>query len=369
MGTSLAYGPGRSPRLSPRHERPRRGPFSARVASARSVTRDLACLALLTGLSACAADLPDATTLADDAPEIEATSDSDLVLPIPLDVPYDRPRAALGERLFRDPLLSHDGQVRCASCHDLAQHGGADGLVHSALPGRPAGPINVPTVFNVALNFRWSWSGHWEHMSDQIDAAMEAPHAMATSVDDALPRLEATYAHDFAAVYPEGLTADTVRDALGEYLHSLTTPNARFDQFLRGRTEALTDDEQRGWTLFREIGCVSCHQGMNVGGNLFQRFGVVDDYIGARREPTPADLGRARFTHLDADRLVFRVPSLRNVALTAPYFHDGSAPTLERAVQVMAHYQLGRRLPDDDVRLLVAFLGSLTGELPAAQAP
>ncbi len=301
--------------------------------------------------------------------EVSTASEGDLVLPIPLDIVIDAPRALLGERLFHDPALSSDGTVSCTSCHDLVHHGGADGQVRSQLPGRTAGPINVPTVFNVGLNFRWSWSGHWQLMAEQIDAAMSAPHAMATTVEDAVPRLAPAYASDFAAVYPSGLDATNVRDALTEYLRSLTTPNARFDRFLRDDPSALTEAERAGWALFREIGCVSCHQGVNIGGNLFQRFGVIEDYLGQRRELTPADLGLARFTHQESDRRVFRVPSLRNVELTAPYFHDGSAATLEEAVQVMARYQLGRTLRDDQVVLLVGFLRTLTGEIPPRRAP
>jgi cytochrome c peroxidase len=333
--------------------------------SSRGPRRLGAALALV--LSACAPDAALVELESGDA--VLVASDGDLVLPIPLDVAFDGPRAALGERLFRDPALSHDGTVSCTSCHDLAGHGGADGLRHSELPGRPVGPINVPTVFNVGLNFRWSWSGRWLLMSDQIDAAMRAPHAMATSVDDAVPLIEPTYAVDFARVYPDGLTAPNVRDALTEYLHSLTTPNARFDRFLRGDDAAITEDERRGWALFREIGCVSCHQGVNIGGNLYQRFGVIEDYVALDGEISTADEGLAGSTHEPQDRFVFRVPSLRNVELTAPYFHDGSAPTLEAAVQTMARHQLGRPLRHDQAELLVAFLRTLTGEQPARRAP
>jgi cytochrome c peroxidase len=296
--------------------------------------------------------------LAAPEPDIEGdeivplVSDGDLVLAIP-PVVIDAPRASLGERLFRDPRLSHDGAVSCTSCHDLEAHGGGDGLAHSALDGRPPGPINVPTVFNVGLNFRWSWTGRWQLMADQIDAAMRAPHAMATPMEDVVPLLADGYSEDFAAVYPDGLTVSNVRDALTEYLRSLTTPHARFDQFLNGDPDALTEDELRGWALFREIGCVSCHQGVNIGGNLFQRFGVVES-------PDPDAAPEVR---------VFRVPSLRNVALTAPYFHDGRAATLEDAVQTMARVQLGRQLRPDQVEVLVAFLRTLTGDRPGHPAP
>jgi cytochrome c peroxidase len=291
----------------------------------------------------------------------------DLIVPIPV-VPFDAPRALLGERLFEDARLSVDGTVRCTSCHDLVNHGGADGLAHSQLPTRDPGPINVPTVFNVGLNFRWSWTGRWTFISDQIDAAMHAPHAMRAGFDDAVPLLAPTYAADFADVYPDGLTAHNVRDALSQYLLSLTTPTSRFDSFLLDPEAApLSDSESQGWALFCDIGCVSCHQGVNIGGNLVQRFGVVtapDDCVA-----TPADDGLYTVTHREADRHLFRVPSLRNVALTAPYFHNACRDTLEGAVQLMARIQLGRELRPDQVDLLVAFLRTLTGVPPARRIP
>jgi cytochrome c peroxidase len=293
---------------------------------------------------------------------VDTATDGELVLPIPVDVEIDEARAALGEQLFYDTALSHDGLVSCTSCHDIERHGGADGNVHSALAGRPPGPVNVPTVLNVGLNFRWSWVGRWELMADQIDAAMRAPHAMATETDDALPGLaQAGYGPRFAAIYDDGLTAANLRDALTEYLRSLTTPNARFDRWLRGDESALTEQELRGWEDFRSFGCVTCHQGVSVGGNLYQRFGVFDDHCA--NGP-----GLANFTHNPDDEGVFRVPSLRNVELTAPYFHDGRAATLEDAVQTMARCQLGRSLTSDQVHDLVAFLRTLTGEIPARRA-
>jgi cytochrome c peroxidase len=288
------------------------------------------------------------------------------VRPLPMEAPVDEARAALGERLFADPRLSHDGAVACTGCHDLAD-GGDAGNARTALTGRAQGPINVPTVFNVRYQFRWSWTGRWDSMGDQIDAAMRAPHAMATETPDAVELIRPFYASDFDRVYPgSGLTVDTFHDAMEQYLFSLTTPDAPFDRYLRGEDGALDADARAGWEIFQTYGCVSCHQGINVGGNMFQRFGVMDDYFARDREQLPSDQGRCAITHDEADCHVFRVPSLRNVALTAPYFHDGSAPTLEDAVQVMAHFQLGRPLTELEVRSLVAFLRSLTGRQPGA---
>lgn len=292
-----------------------------------------------------------------------AQADGALVVPVPRDVAFDARRAALGERLFEDPVLSSDGTVACASCHDLAR-GGADGERTSALPGREPGPVNVPTILNVGLNFRWAWTGRWEAMTEQIDVAIRARHALATTPEAATEAARERYGAEFQASYPDGLTPANLYDALSEYLRSLVTPDAPFDRFLRGEDDALSAEARQGWELFRSYGCVTCHQGVNVGGNLFQRFGVMEEYLDARPDRSPADLGRFVITHREEDRHVFRVPGLRNAALTAPYFHDGSAATLEEAVQVMARYQLGRRLDVAQVSALVAFLRSLTGETP-----
>jgi cytochrome c peroxidase len=150
-------------------------------------------------------------------------------------------------------------------------------------------------------------------------------------------------------------------DAIAAYQRSLLTPNARFDQYLRGR-DAITDEEKRGYHLFESYGCIACHQGVNVGGNLFQKFGVFQTPLSLKESVSEADPGRFTITHDDQDRHVFRVPSLRNVAVTAPYFHDGRAPTLEEAVDIMAKAQLGRILSQQEIGRIVQFLHTLTGE-------
>jgi cytochrome c peroxidase len=322
-----------------------------------------------TTIASFAIALASACTSADSAADIDLTSEpppdeSSFVRPIPIDATFDPARAGLGERLFADPRLSEDGTVACTSCHDLADGGDAGNEV-TELPGRTRGTINVPGIFNLRYQFRWSWTGRWTVMSDQIDAAMRAPHSLHTEPADAVERIRAAYARDFDRVYPgTGLNLDTFHDAVTEYLSSLTTPNAPFDRFLRGETSALSGDARAGWELFQSLGCVSCHQGINIGGNMFQRFGVMDDYFAPPREPLPSDAGREAITHDPRDLHVFRVPSLRNVALTAPYFHDGRTATLPEAVRVMARYQLGRTIAPAEVDQLVAFLESLTGDRP-----
>jgi len=283
---------------------------------------------------------------------------------LPDEPPAPDLRVSLGARLFQDVRLSEDEKVACASCHVLAL-GGANAQSRTDLPGRAPVPVNVPTVFNLAYDFRYAWSGKFVDVGAQIDTALGLDNAMATDWDAALARVgrDSTYQADFRRAYPEGLTPRTLRDALIRYNMSLVTPGARFDQFLRGQLP-LSEQEKRGYDMFRQYGCVSCHQGVNLGGNMFQRFGVMRDYFSERGHVEKADLGLYNTTQREEDRHVFRVPSLRNVALTAPYFHDGSAPTLVEAVQTMARYQLGRELTHLQAADIVAFLVTLTGRTP-----
>jgi cytochrome c peroxidase len=186
---------------------------------------------------------------------------------------------------------------------------------------------------------------------------------MAASWQELLSKLRADQAYEeaFNTTYGGPPTPPLVLDALAAFQRSLTTPGAPFDRYLQGAPDAISPDEERGYQLFKSIGCTSCHQGMNIGGNLFQRFGVFHDPF-PYRTTTKADLGRFALTHRTEDRFVFRVPSLRNVAVTAPYFHDGSAATLHQAVQEMGRVQLGKTLSSQEVGLIVQFLRTLTGE-------
>jgi cytochrome c peroxidase len=175
---------------------------------------------------------------------------------------------------------------------------------------------------------------------------------------------EADYRTRFSKLFSDGITAANVKAAIAAFERTLLTPNSRFDRWLKGDAGALTAAELRGYELFKQVGCIACHQGRNVGGNMFQRFGVMGDYFRDRGEVKKADWGRFNVTGEEVDRFVFKVPSLRNIEHTAPYFHDGSAKTLPDAVRTMARYQLGRQLPDADIESLVAFLKTLSGELP-----
>jgi cytochrome c peroxidase len=281
--------------------------------------------------------------------------------------PLDPKIVALGRRLFHERRLSADGSVACANCHAL-ERGGVDGQVRSAGVGGRRGAVNAPTVYNAALNFVQFWDGRAATLEEQIGFPITNPAEMATSFARVLAFLAADpeYAAAFRAAFPDGVSEVNLRRAIADFERTLLTRNSPFDRFLGGDERALAPDARAGYETFKSVGCIACHQGRNVGGNMFQRFGVLGDYFKDRGGVTQADYGRFNVTHNEADRFVFRVPSLRNVARTAPYFHDGSAATLTQAVQVMARYQLGRRLSDEQVRSIIAFLRSLSGELARA---
>ena len=273
----------------------------------------------------------------------------------------------LGQQLFADKRLSHNNQVACTSCHDLKQ-GGVDHLRVSVGINGALGEINAPTVFNSGFNFRQFWNGRANSLEDQIDGPTHNPKEMGSSWQEIVDKLSAdsVFNRSFVQVYPDGVTAGNIKDAIASFERALVTSNSRFDQYLRGNKSAITGEEHQGYEKFKSYGCVACHQGMNIGGNMFQTMGVMGNYFGDRKTPlTEADQGRFAVTKDEKDRGVFRVPSLRNVELTAPYFHDGSAKTLEQAVNIMAKYQLGQNLPAKDIEQIVKFLKTLTGERPA----
>ena len=279
------------------------------------------------------------------------------------EIDVDPEEVALGRALFHDPRLSKDNTTACVSCHDLA-NGGDDGLRVSVGTGGQAGTINSPTVFNVGLNFKQFWDGRADTLQEQIDGPVQSPIELGSLWPEVIAKLHAheSYPARFATLYPDGINRKNVKNALAEFMKSLTTPNSRFDQWLSGDDDALTALEERGYTLFKLYGCVSCHQGANVGGNMFQVFGVLTNYFQKRGNVTDADLGRFNVTGDPLDRHAFKVPSLRVAALTAPYLHDGSVGTLREAVDVMFEFQLGRSAPDADKEAIVAFIKTLAGD-------
>ncbi|HYG88153.1 MAG TPA: cytochrome c peroxidase [Azospirillum sp.] len=285
------------------------------------------------------------------------------IRPLAAPAPADPRLAALGRRLFEDPILSRDGTVSCRTCHDLS-HGGADPHPVAVGIGGAAGGVNTPTVYNAAMNLAQFWDGRARTLEEQIDGPLTSPAEMGSDWPGVLARLTASpYRAEFRAVSGRDPDADTVRAAIAAFERTLVTTGSRFDAWLRGDEDALTPDEKAGYALFKSYGCSSCHQGANVGGNLFQRFGFFGDLFADRGGGTAADLGRYNVTGRDADRHVFKVPSLRLAALTAPYFHDGSVPTLFEAVRLMGRYQLGREIEEGDIALIVQFLGALPGRM------
>ena len=285
------------------------------------------------------------------------------IKPIPESVDVDPRRVALGRALFHDPILSKDDTVSCASCHDLAS-GGDDGLrVSIGIEGRP-GVINSPTVFNAGFNFKQFWDGRAKTLEAQIDGPVQSPIEMGNLWPEVVAKLyqDNRYPQQFNAIYPDGINRKNVKNAIAEFVKSLTTPNSRFDRWLKGDQGALTPLERKGYALFKDYGCASCHQGANVGGNMFQVFGVLNDYFRRRGDITDADLGLYNITGNEEDRHSFKVPSLRMAAHTAPYLHDGSAETLRDAVDAMFEFQLGREAPDEDKDAIVSFIKTLAGE-------
>jgi cytochrome c peroxidase len=285
------------------------------------------------------------------------------LLPIQTPTDLDERKVALGRELFYDSRLSRDNSISCATCHDLAR-GGVDRLPLSIGVGGQKGEVNAPTVYNASLNFRQFWDGRATTLEEQAGGPIQNPVEMTSTWEDVLAKLQADkeMLARFHAIYDSAPTAAAVQNAIAEFERSLITPS-RMDRWLLGEADAITSQELEGYRVFRRHGCVACHQGKNVGGNFFQRFGVMQDYFAGRQvDDSNPDQGRFRVTKREEDRFVFKVPGLRNVTLTAPYFHDASEATLEEAVTKMGRYQLGVDLPPEDVQFIVWFLHALEGE-------
>lgn len=268
----------------------------------------------------------------------------------------------LGRQLFTSTLLSEDKTISCASCHHLSLNGADTKPLSNGVRDLP-GTVNSPTVFNAVFNFRQFWDGRASSLEEQIDGPLQNPNEMGSTWSQVLQRLNADdhFRSQFLNVFNESATAQNVKKAIADFERSLVTPNSKMDRYLKGDLNALSRDEKKGYETFKTLGCVSCHQGANVGGNMYQVFGVMGDFFRDRGSSTKADLGRFNVTGKSTDRHVFKVPSLRNVAVTPPYFHDGSVQTLEEAVRIMGKYQIGRDLTAKEIESLVLFLKTLTG--------
>ena len=285
------------------------------------------------------------------------------IQPLPKKVEVNAAKVTLGKQLFHDVRLSGDNTLSCASCHGLDK-GGCDRQKSSTGIKGAIGPINSPTVYNAAFNLKQFWDGRAADLKQQAAGPVENPIEMGAKWDEVIPKLKADEAlmKQFVAVYPAGPSVDTVTDAIAEFERTLITPSSRFDAYLFNDDSAITEEESTGYGLFITHGCYTCHMGKILGGQSFERMGRRADYLAERGNPTEADNGRFNVTKNPRDRHAFKVPTLRNVALTYPYFHDGSQTTLEGAVKAMARYQTGKPLTDEEVGLIVKFLGTLTGK-------
>jgi cytochrome c peroxidase len=264
------------------------------------------------------------------------------ITPIPQPPPADPLKLALGERLFSDKSLSRDGLRACSSCHDIHTNGADHNRRDIAMDGSELA-LHTPTVFNAALSFRLNWEGNFRTLKAQAESALGG-QGLGTTVEDILKKLKADprFEHQFDEAYGHGPDRASLLDAIATYERSLVTPGSRFDHWLQGDATALSAEEQGGYHLFKSLGCVSCHQGVNIGGNLFERHGIFHPLASPKPE-------------------ILRVPSLRNVAVTPPYFHDGSAKTLREAIREMAFAQLDDTLTDPQIDTIEAFLRTLTG--------
>ena len=278
----------------------------------------------------------------------------------------DLARVELGKKLYFDPRLSKSGFISCNSCHNLSM-GGTDNLPSSIGHGWQQGPINSPTVLNSSMNIAQFWDGRAKDLKEQAAGPIANPgemaftHSLAVGVLSSIP----AYVKEFKLVFgADEITIDHVTDAIAEFEKTLVTPNSRFDQWLLGDESALTAQEQQGYELFKSSGCVACHNGPAAGGNTFQKMGLVQPY----QTDNPAE-GLAAVTGNDADRFKFKVPTLRNVELTYPYFHDGATNSLAEAVDIMGRLQLGREFTPEETDGIVAFLRTLTGEQPSFALP
>lgn len=321
---------------------------SGEIGSARTVCHRWCAVAFYAVILGCVKLPPAPSQLIDHSLEPGITAAKEPITPIPDAAIADLAKVRLGERLFGDARLSHDNSLSCASCHDLRTNGASKTGHDVGLDGSSL-PLNTPTIFNATLNFRFGWEGKLRTPESDVRASLESPRIMGSSIPEVIEKLDAVpdVRREFAAVYGRRPDAENVVDAIVSFERSLVTPGSRFDRWLAGDAAALSAEELSGYRLFKSLGCVSCHQGVAVGGNLYQRHGIFRPLASPQPE-------------------VLRVPSLRNVATTPPYFHDGSAPTLDEAVRKMGIAQLNSALTDQQVTAIVAYLQTLTGQYRGA---
>ncbi len=293
------------------------------------------------------------------------------ILPVPAEHGQDPRKVALGRELFFDTDLSRDRRVACATCHK-PDWGGADDRFPSTGAHATQGVIKTPTVFNARFNIAQFWDGRAATLEEQLDGPIHDPREMDSSWPLIIERLKEKrdFRKRFERVFPGGIDETSLKAALVAFEKSLITPGSPFDRWLQGDARAISDAAKRGYRLFKSYGCIACHQGINVGGNLFQRMGVRGDYFAERRRPiSRVDLGRYNVTADPDDRFYFKVPGLRTVALQRYFFHDGEATSLDQAIQLMGRYQLGIDIPAGKRQEIAEFLRSLLGRHPLLESP
>jgi cytochrome c peroxidase len=286
-----------------------------------------------------------------------------VVQPLPPLPKIDLAQVELGRRLFHDGRLSRDDSISCASCHGLDK-GGTDQLQFSLGVGGAQGGVNAPTVYNSGLLVRQFWDGRAADLQEQADGPVNNPIEMASNWPQVIAKLETDEALKaaFLASYPDGFSGENITHAIARFEDTLLTPNSAFDRYLLGEEAALDPGAKAGYQLFLDTGCATCHVGMALGGQSFEKMGRKGDYFAERGDPMAADLGRYSVTKQEKDKYHLKVPTLRNITLTAPYFHDGTVKTLSRAISLMEKYQLGVMLTSLERQQIQAFLKSLTGE-------
>jgi len=291
---------------------------------------------------------------------------SEPIKPILAEMPAEPAAVELGKKLFFDPRLSKSGFISCNSCHNLSL-GGTDNLKTSIGHNWQRGPINSPTVLNSSLSVAQFWDGRAKDLEEQAAGPIANPgemaftHRLAVDVVNSIPQ----YRAEFEKAYGTGaIDIQKITHAIAAFEATLKTPNSPFDRWLQGDDKAMSETQLAGYKSFKSAGCTVCHNGPAAGGTSFQKMGVVEPY----KTANPA-IGRAGVTQDEADRFRFKVPTLRNVELTYPYFHDGEAGTLTEAVDIMGRIQLGKRFSEKENANIVAFLHALTGDQPRFELP
>jgi len=299
--------------------------------------------------------------------------------PVPASNKITKAKVHLGKQLFHDPRLSVDGTVSCASCHNVMSSGGDNRANSVGVKGQKGGR-GAPTVWNSAFHSVQFWDGRAKDLEEQAKGPITNPIEMGMKDhDQAIARLKKIpgYVDAFKKVFGKnGLTIDNVAKAIATYERTLLTHNSTFDRWLKGDNKAISESAKRGALLAKTVGCVTCHSGVNYNGpdlemgeGFYQKFPLIEGSEYDDKYDLLSDLGRYEVTKEDFDKNKWRVPTWRNVALTAPYFHNGKVATLDEAVRVMAKTQLGKTLKENEVEDLVAFLKSLTGKLPKQEMP